>query len=59
MPLHIACGYGHAEVSLVLLDHGAEIDAKDKNGGTPLHDASYNGHAEVSLVLLGHGAELH
>jgi ankyrin repeat protein len=40
----------------VLLEKGAEIEAKDKNGQTQLYWASRNGHLEIVQPLLDWGA---
>jgi ankyrin repeat protein len=42
----------------LLLKHGADIHAQNKDGWTPLHRASYNGALEVVHVLLEHGADV-
>ena len=42
----------------VLLDKGADINAKDKVGWTALHSASFKGHTEVVKVLLDKGADI-
>jgi ankyrin repeat protein len=44
----------------VLLEHGANVGAEDKEGRTPLHAAAEggNGTAEVVSVLLEHGANV-
>ena len=36
-PLHFACNGGHLEVARLLIDRGADINAKDMNGNTALH----------------------
>jgi hypothetical protein len=45
MPLHAASLGGHAAMGKLLLDQGAQIDAKDTYW-TALHNASRGGHAE-------------
>ena len=56
--LHMASRGGHEDVVHLLLEHGAELSAQDKDGRTALHLASENGHEKVALLLLEHGAEL-
>ena len=48
----------HPNVAAVLLDRGAEVNAKTNNGWTPLHEAALNGHATVAALLLDRGAEV-
>src|SRR5262249_35010175 len=36
IPLHVAAYYGHTEVARILLDHHADVRARDKNGSTAL-----------------------
>ena len=43
-----------AEAARVLLEYGAEIDAKDENEHTATMAAGALGHYEVLEVLLGH-----
>ena len=57
-PLHAALHGGHADIALLLLEHGADAKAQDAYNTTPLHLASENGHVEVVRVLLEHGADL-
>jgi ankyrin repeat protein len=57
-PLHTALHGGHADIALLLLEHGADAKAKDDEERTPLHLASQGGHVEVVRVLLEHGADM-
>ncbi len=57
-PLHTAALGGDAEVVKLLLDHGAEINARDQeSGATPLSYAASLGRAEVVDLLLTRGAD--
>lgn len=51
--------YRHAKlrVASLLLDHGADPNAKDSNGATPLVYAACDGHAELVKLWLGAGAD--
>jgi ankyrin repeat protein len=51
--LHWAALFGQSEITSLLLQHGAQVDAKDDAGFCPLHCASS---AEVARLLLGAGA---
>lgn len=57
-PLHMAVALGHAEMVKILLDAGADPNAK---GGTaehsPLHAAVQNGNVEIVALLLNAGAD--
>eukprot|EP00051_Salpingoeca_urceolata_P005315 m.72059 g.72059 ORF g.72059 m.72059 type:complete len:145 (-) comp14231_c1_seq2:1369-1803(-) len=50
--LHLAAFWGNTEVCRYLLEHGAQIDARDQASWTPLHRASFHGHADVVAALL-------
>lgn len=54
-PLHNAAGKGHVGICKLLLDHGADIFAKDFQRFTPIDIATQCGHAEVVKLLLEHG----
>lgn len=55
-PLHKAAGHGHAGVTKLLLDHGADILARGRQGYTPLFVAVHGGQAEAARVLQEYGA---
>ncbi|MBN3304408.1 TNKS2 protein, partial [Amia calva] len=55
-PLHFAAGYNRVAVVEFLLQHGADVHAKDKGGLVPLHNACSYGHYEVAELLVTHGA---
>jgi len=42
----------------LLLDRGADIDARDKEGRTPLHLTAWSGQAEAAKLLLARGADV-
>ena len=48
---------GHTEIVALLLEHGADIDARSRDGGTALHAAAFLGRAETVKLLLGKGAD--
>jgi uncharacterized protein len=60
-PLHSAvatdAGDATAEIVRLLLDAGADPNAKSKEGGTPLHSAAFTGHLEITELLLAYGAD--
>ena len=58
-PLSWAAANGHEAVAKLLLEKGAELEAKDDvYGRTPLSWAAANGHEAVAKLLLEKGAEL-
>ena len=48
---------GHTEVVALLLEHGADVNAKSRDGGTALHTAAFLGRAETTALLLEKGAD--
>ena len=57
-PLHFATEHADEEVSELLLQYGADVDAVDVNEWTPLHRAAKEGHDKVCKVLLCYGANV-
>jgi uncharacterized protein len=60
-PLHsaVATDAGDAihEIVRLLLDAGADPNAKSREGGTPLHSAAFTGDIEIAELLLAYGAD--
>ncbi len=48
---------GHTEIVALLLEHGADVNLRSKDGGTALHAAAFLGRAETVKLLLEHGAD--
>lgn len=57
-PLHLAVMRNNQNLVRQLLDKGADINAKDKNGWAPLQLAILNGHNEIATLLLEKGANV-
>lgn len=57
-PLHNAAHFGHGEVTKVLLDNGADVNAKNGEGNTPLFAAVHQQNAEVAAMLIRKGADV-
>jgi ankyrin repeat protein len=52
-----ACKDGNLEKVKQLLEKGADVNAKNKYGGTALMYASYQGHEEIVKLLKSYGAK--
>lgn len=55
--LHWACDKGHLDIVHLLLQSGADKDAKTHQNMTPLHCACSAGHFDVIRALLQYGAD--
>ena len=55
-PLGLAASFGHKNVAVFLLAHGAKVDMTDSAGYTPLHQAAMSGSTDVAKLLLDHHA---
>ena len=49
---------GHLAICRLLLDKGAQVDAKSWDGWTPLHWAALRGRVEIVRLLCDHGADI-
>lgn len=57
-PLHSAVASRHFDIAVVLLENGADVNAKQMSGITPLHQAAHNGQKEMVELLLRYKAEV-
>ncbi|XP_042010751.1 integrin-linked protein kinase 1-like isoform X2 [Salvia splendens] len=55
--LHVAACQGFGDVAKLLLENGANVDLKDRWGGTPLADAIHYKNHDVIELLEKHGAK--
>ena len=46
------------EIAKFLIEEGAEVNAKSRDGSTPLHSAAFLGRAEITELLIQKGAEV-
>ncbi|HXE75191.1 MAG TPA: ankyrin repeat domain-containing protein [Candidatus Xenobia bacterium] len=61
-PLHWAAWRGQVEAVRLLLEAGAEVNARNQNthwGTTPLHAAAHGNQAAVAQLLLEYGGDVH
>ena len=54
--LHRAAKENRVDIARALIDRGAEVDARTRNGDTPLHAATLKGSLDVARLLIEHGA---
>jgi hypothetical protein len=57
-PLHFAVFANHKEAAALLLERGADINARSTNGSSPIMMAVYEGHDEMVKDLIARGADL-
>ena len=56
--LHLAASEGNVSVVASLLEAAADLNTRDRWGGTPLRDAVRHGHMEVARALRAKGGEM-
>ena len=56
--LHFASFLGFSSLTSFLVKHGADLDARDRNGFTPLHFAAISGSISCVSILVEAGADL-
>jgi ankyrin repeat protein len=56
-PLHSAAASASFEIVQLLVDHGADVSARQHGGWTPLHAAADRGHVAMVEFLLSHSAD--
>jgi ankyrin repeat protein len=57
-PLHLAAWQNQAGIARLLLEAGADVNARGDLGLTPLHYAARHGSLTAAQVLIEHGADL-
>jgi ankyrin repeat protein len=57
MPLHAAAAGHHTAICETLLEHGADVNAKQHGGFVPLHTAAQHGDPEMVRLFLRYGAD--
>jgi uncharacterized protein len=55
-PVHEAANTGQSDILMMLLAHGARVNATDSNGWTALHFAASKGFTDIVETLVGVGA---
>ena len=55
--LGVAAAFGHKDVVLALIQAGADIGYRNKNGSTPLHIAAFFCYPEITKTLIDKGAD--
>jgi len=57
-PLDRAAEGGHKEIAELLIEKGADVNAKKEDGQTPLYSAALYSHKEIVELLIANGAEV-
>ena len=54
--MHWATGYGYKNIVSLLIQRGAEVNSRARNGKTALGVALEKGYEDIAQVLINHGA---
>ena len=57
-PLLVAAAFGRLEAARLLIENGANVNAKSNDGATALHGAAFFCHTEMVELLVAKGAEV-
>jgi ankyrin repeat protein len=57
-PLHCCVARSQTRIAGLLLDFGADVDARQIGGFTPLHTAAQNGDVEMARLLLAYSPDV-
>ena len=57
-PIHSACAISHFDITELLIQHKADVNAKQRQGVTPLHAAAHNGQTKLTELLIDNGANV-
>jgi len=57
-PIHAAAAAGRVDLARILLEHGADPNARQESDFTPLHEAARSGNLELTRLLVEHGADV-
>ena len=55
--LAMAAAFGKTDVAIALIEGGADLDARNKDGNTPLHSASFLCYPDIVQALVDKGAD--
>ena len=62
LPILTALGWaslnGNVEIARLLIEKQADVNGKNRDGGSPLHCAIFMGHAAIVELLLNNGADV-
>lgn len=58
-PLHLAADSNYVDITLSLMEYGADPTAKDKYGKTPAQIAARRGYKDIVAVLIGKDRQTH
>ena len=57
-PLSIAAGAGQSKMLKFLLEQGADVNARNEDGGTALHGTAFLGHSKLVQLLIENGINI-